>query len=262
MEARPVRPHRREDTMRTTVLTALTAGLLLAAPARADEARKLLDQAIAAQGGADRLAKQGDVTFKGKGQFTVENLKVDLAGDMAAQSDRRFRVNVEFTTMGRTEGGTLVIDGDKGWAQGGGRKAEDLPKEARFLGDVFRGFRLAQNLSSLGGKDYELSHLGEMKINDRAAVGLKAARKGQPDLDVYFDKQTLLPLRAELRVAGIPGAQQEMTFAFYLDDFKDVDGVKMFHKLKLRLDDKEVMEMELSELKTGQKIDESIFARP
>src|SRR5262249_17320438 len=156
--------------MRTTVLTVLAAGLLLAAPARADEARKLLDQAVAAQGGADKLAKQGDLTFKGKGQFTVENMRIDMTGTVSAQGLQRFRWDLEISFMGRTQNGSLVFDGDKGWAQGGGMKAEDLPKEAHFLRDVFRGVRLVQNVVAFTEKDYELSHLGEMKINDRAAV--------------------------------------------------------------------------------------------
>jgi outer membrane lipoprotein-sorting protein len=248
--------------MRTTVCLALIVGLSLTAPARADEARKLLDQVIAAQGGADKLAKQADVTFKAKGQFTVENMRIETSGDFSVQGLQRFRWNVEVSAMGRTQNGTLVLDGDKGWAQGNGQKVEDLPKEAKFLIDVFRAVRLTQNVAAFADKAYELSHLGEMKINDRAAVGLKAVRKGQPDIDLYFDKQTLLPLRAELRVAGIPGAQQEMTFAFFFDDFKEVEGVKMFHKLKLRLDDKEMMELDLTDLKTGQKLDDSIFAKP
>src|SRR5262249_50759449 len=140
-------------------------------------------------------------------------------------------------------------------------EAQEAPPDAAFVRDVFRTVRLPQNLTALRGKDVELSHLGEVKVNDRTAIGLKVATKGRPDVDLFFDKETALPLRAEVRVKE-PGQANEILYAFDFADYKDVNGVKLFGKMTFKRDDKTFMEMEFSDFQLQEKLGDDTFAKP
>jgi hypothetical protein len=226
-----------------------------------DEATTLLDRAIKAQGGDEKLGKTLCATFTTKGTIEVENMKGELSGDTASQSADHIRWNVSFSFMGRTESGTIIVTPEKIWAKGGNREVEEAPKEVAFIRDVFRTIRLPQNLTALRHKDVTLSHLGEVKIDNRTAVGLKIATKDRPDVDLFFDKDTALPLRAELRVTE-PGQANEVVYAFYFTDYKDVDGIKQFGKLTFKRDDKTTMEMEFSDFKFQEKLEKTLFDKP
>jgi hypothetical protein len=240
--------------------------LLCAAPLRADdaaEARKVLDRGIKALGGEDRLGKLGAVTWKGKGQFTAEGLTAEFQNEMSLSGLDQMNWKLDLQIMGRALGGTLVMAGDKGWFRNNTQgRTDDMPKEvAPLFRNSLRSVRLAQQLTPLRDQRYQLSPLGELKVGDRPAVGIKVVEKDRPDLDLYFDKETGLPLRIEARVKEPQGAE-EVTHAWYFESYKDFDGVKHFTKLVLRRDDKPTIEMELSEVKREEKLDESIFGKP
>jgi hypothetical protein len=115
-------------------------------------------------------------------------------------------------------------------------------------------------VTPLKAKDLKLSPLGEMKVNDRAALGIKVVKKDYPDVDLYFDKETHLPIKCELRVKEKNG--MEVTTAWFFSDFKEVAGVKHPLKVALHREDKKMMEMEIGEAKSEEKVDEGTFAKP
>jgi hypothetical protein len=248
--------------MRQTMCTAALICLFAAAPLRADEAKALLERAIKAQGGEEKLKAAQAATFKTKGNVLADGQQVELGGDATVQGDGHYRWSASITFMGRTENGVIVITPEKIWGKGGNQaNAEEAPAEAAFVRDVFRTIRLPQNLTALRAKDVTLSHLGELKVDDRVTVGLKVATKDRPDVDLYFDKETSLPLRAEIRVKE-PGEANEKVYAFTFTDYKDVNGVKMFGKFSLKRDDKVTMEMELSDFQFPGQLGADAFAKP
>src|SRR5437879_4124768 len=123
--------------MRQTLWTAPLVCLLAAAPLRADEAKDLLDRAIKAQGGEEKLNKAQAATFKTKGNIQANGIQVELAGDASVHGAGLVRWELTFTAMGRTESGVLVVTPEKIWAKGGNRPAEEAPAEVAFLRDVF-----------------------------------------------------------------------------------------------------------------------------
>ena len=116
-----------------------------------------------------------------------------------------------------------------------------------------------QLVSSLRGKEFKLSHLGEVKIDDKPAVGLLVNHKDHKDMSLYFDKNTGLPVKTEIRLKEPQG--QEVTIEFHYGDFKDFDGMKHPTKITIKLDNKEVV-AEVSEIKGEEKLDDSLFAKP
>jgi hypothetical protein len=247
--------------MRPILWTASLLCLLAAAPVRADEAGDLLDRAVKAQGGDERLSKAQGITCRTKGHLQLQNVAFDLDGEATAQGTGLFRWKVSFSVMGRTNDALLVVTPEKIWNSNANRPANELPAEFAFLREVFRTIRLAQNLHVLRDKDVTISHLGELKVDERICVGLKVVRKGWPDVDLCFDKETLLPARAEVRVKE-PGDAEETVYGFHFSNFKDVDGVKLFAKVVLKRDDKTSLEMEFSDLRLQDKFDDNTFAKP
>lgn len=224
--------------------------------------KEAVDRAVAALGGEKALAQAQGLTWKVAGTVDVNAVKADVSGDWSAQGLDRFRWDVTFTVMGRTEQVALCFNGEKGWATDGQGRTNDLPKEivAAFVANL-RCLRLVQNPLLLRGAGVKLSPLGELKVNDRDAVGLKVARKGQPEFDLYFDKKTGLPLKSEFRIKEGDGAL-ETTHSFLFDAYKEFGDAKHFSKVKFLRDGTAHVELECSDVKPQEKLDDSLFEKP
>jgi hypothetical protein len=228
----------------------------------ATEARKTLDTAVQALGGADKLAGLDSVTAKSKGKLTTDET-VEFRDEWSVSGTDRLRWKVDAQVKARTVTGLMIFNTDKVWFRDEARaQSAELPKEIMpIFREDLRALRLAQQLTTLFDKKYQLSSLGELKVGERAAVGIKIAEKDRPELDLYFDKETRLPLRIEVRVKE-PGAAEEATHALLFEDYKDFDGVKHFTKMTLKRDNKTTLELELIEVKRQAKLDDSVFAKP
>ena len=114
-------------------------------------------------------------------------------------------------------------------------------------------------LPALKDKAYTLSPLGEVKVGTQAAMGLSISHNDRKDVSLFFDKESGLPLKSEVRVADPQG--KEITVEFLYSDYKDFGGVKLCSKVSIKVDDMD-FKMELSEIKGVDKVDASQFDRP
>jgi hypothetical protein len=240
--------------------------LVAAAPQalRAEDAavKALLDKAAKAQGGADKAAKLGDLSLKGKGQVNEGGNNVDIAFDLSIRQFDHVRMEMSVNEGGRMHKGIMVFAGDKGWFRDLDRdRVEDAPPEAKeILHSILLAIRSASCPTLLAAnKNVQLAHGGESKVDDTTVEVLRVSRKDQPDINVYFDKASGLPVKTETLIKERGG--QEKNFTFRFSDFKAIDGVKHFTKLKIG-DGMMDMEMELNEIKLGAKFEANTFERP
>src|SRR6478672_1371164 len=118
-----------EPAMRTVPLFLILA---VAAPAVADEkARALIEKAIQAQGGPDKVAKLRTMRLKVEGTM---DLIPGQPGTAFAIEDvwhmpDKYRTTSTFAVMGMKVTQTQVLDGTRGWSEVNGH-VTDLPKEA------------------------------------------------------------------------------------------------------------------------------------
>ncbi|MBV9125336.1 MAG: hypothetical protein JO112_18430 [Planctomycetes bacterium] len=233
---------------------------------RADEqteARALLDKAVQAAGGREKLGKFQGLTWKGKGTFQVNEGQVALTSEWSVQGMNQYRWDGQAEVNGNTISGVLILNGDKGWIKPGNNPAAEMPKETfTFLRDEFQAVRLAQNLVFLQDQSLQLTPLGELKIDDRPAVGVKVTRKDRPDVDLFFDKETMLPVKCGLRIQEPQGARQEALHEFFFSDYQEVEGLQLFGKLVLKRDGQEIMTTELTEAKPQENVGDSLFDKP
>ena len=153
----------------------------------------------------------------------------------------------------------LVVNGNKAWASVRGKVEDVKGKDLAPIREVFYGLRMVQMLPALKGKDFKLSHLGELKVGDRATVGLSISRKDRPDVNLFFDKDNGKPLKAAFRIKTPDGQEKEVELLY--DNYKNFDGLKHFTKMTLKFDGMDFV-TEFSEIRAPGELEASLFARP
>jgi outer membrane lipoprotein-sorting protein len=223
-----------------------------------DEAKAVVDKGLKEMGGEAKVAKLKAGTWKAKMTASDGGKDVSITTDGTWQGWDQYHINAEATFDGRTEAVSFIINGDKGWAKR--REAvDDAKEELPLVKNGLYAMRAPQLLGQFKGKDFKLSHLGEVKVNDKAAIGVSVAHKDFKDISVFFDKESGLPIKTEIHLTDPRG--KEITVEYFYSDFKEMDGVKHPTKLLIKFDGKEAT-MEISEIKSKDKVDDSEFAKP
>lgn len=227
----------------------------------AKAAKATLERAITALGGAKALDKHPAWTGKSKGEIAFNEQTSPASNEWTVQGLESARWATEVTINQNTAKILLVLGGDKAWISGGGQPGSPLNKDqARAFRQGMTGLRLAETLIPLTGKEYALSALGELKVNDKPTVGIQVKRKGLPTLDLFFDKKSHEPVKAEMRI--VEQGEQEAVYSAYFADYKKFDGRLHFTRLTIKRDDKTVVKMERSEIKGLDKQPEETFRKP
>jgi hypothetical protein len=228
----------------------------------ADQAdpKALVDKAIKALGGEEKLAKCKAFTTKGKGTI-YEPGEIAMTEETSWQPPSQYRADMEINADNAKLKLVYVFNGDKAWIKTGERTAE-MPKELReAFTDYFYALRLGVNPVELKGEGVKLAPLGEIKIGERPAVGVQVTRKSHKDVNLYFDKETGLSAKAEITTRNV-FEDGEVLHEFFFSDFKEFDGLKVYTKLLWNKDGKKYMERELMEFKREDKFADDVFGKP
>lgn len=246
-----------------TISLAAAAALALASGNRAgtkDEARTILDKAIEAAGGAEMLAKNKAHFWKAKGTFHAFGMPTPYLADYYFWQPDKLRFEFTMEVGDKKVQMTMVANSKEGWEKAG-PKLEQLPKEkhAEMMHTV-HAINVAQ-LVPLLDKKFTVTSLGETKVGDIEVVGIRASTKGRRDVNLYFDKKTMLLAKTESRVFD-EFASKEVNQENFFTGYKDKNGAKIFEKMTIKRDGKLFLEEEFSDQKTQEKLDEKLFARP
>src|SRR4051794_31857584 len=91
-----------------------------------------------------------------------------------------------------------VVSGRRSWSRADGQFEEHSREQAELSAMLLRALRLAEWLLPLREALFELSPLGELKVGNRPALGIRVVEQGMPDaLRFWFDKETGLLLKLE-----------------------------------------------------------------
>ena len=249
--------------MRSLVTLAVAAGLVLflGGSARAqNEARSVIDKAIKASGGAERLAKIKATRSKFKGSGEFQGVTATVTGESLVQFPGQMKFDVTAEVQGQTVPVIFVLNGGKAWLHVLGQTMELKDEELEDAKEGLHAEQVQALLPLLEDKAFTLTPLGEIKIDGRDAVGVTVACKGHKDVNLYFDKATGLLAKSERRTLN--DEQQEVTEATFFSDYKEIDGVKVPMKLLVQHDGKKYIELEVTEYRFVDRIDDAEFARP
>jgi hypothetical protein len=240
-------------TVLVTILFA-TSGL-----SRADDqdAKAILDKAIKALGGEEKLAKAAVHSWAAKGKLHVgSDDSRDMESDVTASGLNHFRRAFNFAQFS----GLVVIDGEKGWRKTRSTVAaldgDELAKEKRnaYLQVI------PITLLPLKGEGFKLEASGVEQVGDRPAVILKVTPPDGKDFTISFDKESGVPVKQVAKVAG--GAGMEVTLESTYHDYKDLGGIKKATRIDVKRDGALSVEIEITEFKVLDRADADLFAEP
>lgn len=172
---------RRFGYTRSGVVGALTlAGALvlaagLSSPVRAadaTDATALLDKAIKAIGGEDKLSKVQAVSWTAKGTITFNGSDNQVTTRSVVQGIDHFRQEFEGDFGGNPVKGVTVLAGDKGWRNFGDNHSE-LDKDA--LTNQKRTAYLALipvTILPLKGKAFTVETIADVDVSGKPAAGV------------------------------------------------------------------------------------------
>jgi hypothetical protein len=244
------------QTMLKLLCGLLTAGLFLAWASLAladDTAKAIVEKAIKAHGGAEKLAKlnvrqeKKEIKYSETSTYTMDCL-IHLPQ------------RVKSTTRGPSNYMVIkVINGDKIWSESSGKPGEETAESLKHGKELLHEDYVVTLTPLLKDKRFKLSPLAEIKVNDRPALGVKVAAKDHADVDLYFDKDTGLLVKSE---ATRPFDGKDIVMSTVYSEHKEADGLKWPRKRVDYWDEKQTRETEITELKFLDKIDDSEFAKP
>jgi hypothetical protein len=246
--------------MRRIFGAALAAALLFiplaAAKGGEDDAKSVLDKAIKALGGEEKLAKVEAFSMKSKGTIVIQGNESEMTAEATFKGLdhlRREFGNDQFH-------GVVVFAGDKGWRKFGDNSSEI---EGDGAANEKRNIYLAVipvTIVAAKGSGFKCETAGEEKVGDKAAVILKITGPDGKDFTLSFDKESGLPVKQVAKVVGFGG--MEFTMESTYSDYKDFGGIKKATKVQAKRDGEKFQDMEITEFKVLDKVEPDTFSEP
>jgi hypothetical protein len=248
------------------LLGAVLMALLVVGPSRPGRAaddkdvQAVLDKAIKAMGGAEKLGALKAVTWKAKGKITFGDSDNEFTMTTTVQGLDHSRSEFEGEFGGNKIMGVSVLSGDKGWRKFGDTVMEldkdGLANEKRTLYLQMVPVTLVQ----LKDKGFKVESAGTEKIGTKPAAVLKVTGPDGKDFKLFFDQESGLPVKLVAKVIGFMGDEftQETTFS----DYKDFKGIKRATKIESKRDGEKFISQEIADFKAVEKVDPKTFTEP
>jgi hypothetical protein len=237
----------------------LAGGCWLAAPAAtaaedARTARAVMDQAIKAHGGSEKLAKTELMTRQAKGGINLYGQELPFTDEWVLQLPERWRWTLDAGAPGQKTRLLLVVSGDKGWQSTGGivmdiskERLEELREEAYVMW-------ISTLLPFVRENRFSLAPLPDAVVDGRPTTGVKVTHPGRPEVKLYFDKQSGLLVKIARRAKetglaidkeylysthkGFEGVQLPTKYVELANGRKFVEAVEMSYKFPRSVEDK------------------------
>jgi hypothetical protein len=225
-----------------------------------ENSEAIIEKAIAAQGGAAKVAKLRTMRIKVEGttDLVPGQPKLPFVLEDTWQMPNRYKSMITFELMGMKFSQTQAIDGDKGWIEFNG-KTQDMPKEAMAEMKEQKYAEDLDRLSFLKEKGYDLSMLEQIKIGEKPALGILVKAKNHREVKLYFYKETGLLVK---RVNTLKEPNKEIVQEVFFTDYQEKDGLKHYRKIVAHRDGKKALEAKVTELEFFDKLDDKVFAKP
>ncbi len=162
--------------------------------------------------------------------------------------------------MGNKVNVVTVFDGKDGWIRSGDK---DVKVNDDILAELKDAAYIMSIMKGVFAKDkkvkYSLS--GEVKVKGKAANGMILAREGKKDINLYFDKDSGLIVKIEVRKRDLMSGQ-EVTEERFITEYQEIGGQKVAKKFEIQRDGKVFLEGEVTDVQAFEKVDDGEFAQP
>jgi hypothetical protein len=234
----------------------------LPAPAQDDESHAFIREAVKAHGGKDALRKYSGAQVKYKGTVDTMGITIKVDGEVFTNHPYRMKnvMNAEVNNMNfQIQQG---YDGKVLWMNIMGMSKVIDDKEALTEVEESVHADRVSKLVDLDNKDYKFGSLGEMKIKDKDAVGVRVSKEGKRDVNLWFDKTSHMLVKSEYRGKDPFGQTGEVNQEKYFSDYKSVMGVQTPMRLEVHNDGKKMVDLEIGEVRYHERLDDTYFTKP
>jgi hypothetical protein len=232
----------------------------VAARAQEPKPEEIIDKAIRAHGGEEKLAGLSAFTIKERNVYP-DAPTWDI--QTVVQLPGRYRRETTISSGGKSSTTLIVLDGDHGW-----QKMNELvtPFPQTFIASFWKysipyeGPRSILRLRArLKNPACQFTATGEGTVEGRPAVGLRMKLEGGPEATWYFDKETGLLLKTEQRTKRFE-AEDSIQVNLY-GDYQSYGGFLMARKVTSHRDGKLAFTTELIDF-NAETPSEGAFAKP
>ena len=243
---------------------ALGALLVLADCGRSGEdkdLRAIIDNAVKAHGGKANLAKYPAKIMKGDGKYHGLGEAVDFSLEISSQNNQ-WRFGMDMKIMGFDLKLISVVNGDKSWEQVND-DVKDMPADHLAEHKEQMHASAVISLLPLEKKDYKLSPLGDVKVGDQLAAGVRVSKEGRRDVNLFFDKAKGHLVKSEYMIKDIKGSgEQEISQTIFYFDYKEFQGPRLPSRMVIERDAKKFVDIHLTDIQLLERLDDSTFDRP
>jgi zinc protease len=227
-------------------------------PKAEQAARKLLDDAIAAKGGAAKLGALKALRVSAKGTTSIQGQSVPVEITRTLVLPDKLRIDALLMSQVKIE---IGVDGLVGWQRAPDRAdptksvVHDIPA-AELASVEFEKWREPE-LILLHGKDpkVKVTPMSDDVIDGKPQLVVKL---GSPfagvDVTLFVDKKTKLLTRMSYTDGGV-------SFSDDFADYKDVGGLKIAHKRTSTGGGRDT-QLEVQKVEVDPKIEAGAFAKP
>lgn len=225
-----------------------------------DSARNVVEKAVNAHGGKDKMARYTAVRTTTEGTTRVGGHAATFVAQSAAQLPGQMRNELTIDVAGVKISTLQVLNGDKGWVRVMGETQEVSGVTLAELQESLYAAGVESLTPLLDDSAYVLTSLPGRDVGKRPAVGVRIASKGHPDIDLFFDKKTGLLAASQRRSLSADG--RDVTLETIYQDYKTFDEVKVATHLVVQHDGEKVMEGKVRAIRFIEKLDKREFVKP
>jgi len=224
------------------------------APQDSGQATALLERAIAAKGGLQKLRAIKGITAKTTTTMAGPEGRVQAEATTYLQYPNRVRVETKLPDLLSIQ----VYDGEHAWVRDP-QGLHDVPE--RFVRDLQTSLRRDTIALLLAAADGSLSMRALQEIqNDTGVVqqGLELSGPGLDPVILYINPATGL-ISKQTYVAGGPG---QPLIEEIFTDYRVVDGVQVAHTAVVRRAGQPMLERRVNVISINPPLDPALFTRP
>jgi hypothetical protein len=227
-----------------------------------EDPKIVLGKAIKAMGGEAALKRINVNDFKGHGRMMAGGVANEYRLHTQNALPDRVRELIEYVDA---EGKTRVtvlssLNRDKGFIMYNAEFKEMDAAAINSWKDVLY-HNLVMSLIPLQGPTFTLVAEPQQRKEGVLCQAFTVKSKGHPDITLYFDTETSLPVLVQTTIVEA-NTGQEMKQELYLREYKDFSGLKYPTRWVVYQNGNKSQEFTIEEALFPDKVDEQTFAKP
>ncbi|HZU38613.1 MAG TPA: hypothetical protein VFA18_21990 [Gemmataceae bacterium] len=220
-----------------------------------DRALAVIERAINAQGGAQRLARLQTYERTAWGKQLLTNQEVDFTTTLTVAFPKRMHDHITVQLQGSKTELVQVLDGDKAWRTVGDKTNVLSKEETADLREELYLMRVS-TLLPLKEEGFGLKLLPDIKVDGRLTHVVQVEHKGHAAVKLSIDARNYLLIKMEHRTRQ---ATLTVVKEYRLSDYKEFEGLRLPTKQTEYTNGNKAGELTTTGYRFLEKADQKLF---